>query len=92
MNDEPPFIIVDGLKIAPILRIPERVVKPWESTEIAAPPFGIVDRVSISRAARKKYRQSQFAAVHLSQPFSWAPGRQGATTYDASARLAKDPT
>lgn len=88
MKNEPPFIIVDGLKIAPILRIPERVAVPLDSAERELPPYGVVDRVTISRAARQKYAQSRSAALRPSCALGSDAGRLGAATYDASARLS----
>ena len=92
MNDEPPYIIVDGHKFAPILRIPQRVAVPLGLAEREAPPFGVVDQVTISRAAREKCRQSQSAAVQHLRPLTSGSSRQRMTTYDASARLSLDKT
>ena len=90
MNDEPPFIIVDGRKIAPILRLSGRTEAPLEQAAQTNPPFGVVDRVTISRAARQRYRQSPFAAAHHSHPLSLTPARQETIIYDRCARLRKD--
>jgi hypothetical protein len=57
MIDNTPYIIVDNLKIPPI----ERSARP-DLTSVGRPKreeqtFGVVDRVTISRAAREKARQ-----------------------------------
>ena len=92
MNDEPPYIIVDGLKFAPILRIPQRVAVPLGLAEREASPFGVVDQVTISGAARQRYRQSRSADLQHPRPVTSGSSRQRATTYDASARLSMDQT
>ena len=88
MNDDMPIIIVDDRNITPISRIPRRDTLSVRSDRETL-PFGVVDRVTLSNAARRKYRQAQSAGhPHLLQQ-SLEPQR--AITYDASAKLSKVP-
>lgn len=59
MIDKTPYIIVDNHKIAPIRRAskmnPVSAGRPNREDQ----PFGVVDRVTISKAGLEKYRQLQ---------------------------------
>ena len=56
MDDTIPYIIVDTLKIAPLQRdIGIRSSNHFNDGE-SDPPFGVVDRVTISSVARRRSR------------------------------------
>ena len=57
MDDPIPYIIVDNQKIAPIERIVPGPRLLEDRHPDAGPPFGVVDRVTISNEARIRYRQ-----------------------------------
>jgi hypothetical protein len=59
MIDKTPYIIVDNHKIAPIRRASKMNPAPAERPNREDRPFGVVDRVTISRQAMEKYRQLQ---------------------------------
>jgi hypothetical protein len=54
-----PYIIVDNHKISPIGWTSRPVVIPADRDGLEALEFGVVDRVTISREAREKYRCHQ---------------------------------
>jgi hypothetical protein len=61
MIDKTPYIIIDDHKLAPI-RGPSRTIPASaDGSQREDRPFGIVDRVTISKAAMEKYRQLQLA-------------------------------
>lgn len=83
MNDEPPTIIVDNRKLAPISRIARGSSASRNRSDEKSAPFGVVDRVTISKAAREKYRESQSVVDDgLPAPQLHYP-EQKAITYDA---------
>lgn len=89
MNDEPPTIIVDDRKLTPISRIARGKSASGKRSDETSVPFGVVDRVTISKAAREKYRESQSAAVEgLPAPQRSCP-EQKTITCDAAANLPK---
>lgn len=59
MIDNTPYIIVDNQKIAPIAWSPRPASATDGGPEREARPFGIVDRVTISREARERSRWQQ---------------------------------
>jgi hypothetical protein len=89
MNDEPPIIIVDNRKLTPISRITRGAAFSGKRSDETSVPFGVVDRVTISKAAREKYRESQsVVAEGLPAPQRSYP-EQKTITYDAAANLPK---
>lgn len=87
MNDEPPIIIVDNRKLAPISRIDRSRPASGKPSDQTSAPFGVVDRVTISKAAREKYREFQAAVEDgLPAPQLHCP-EQKAITYQAMADL-----
>lgn len=89
MNDEPPTIIVDNRKLAPIARIDRSQPASGKRPNETSDPFGVVDRVTISNAAREKYREFQAAVEDgLPVPQLRCP-EQKAITYKAMADLPK---
>lgn len=89
MQDEPPIIIVDDRKLTPIARIARGAPASRKRSDETSVPFGVVDRVTISKAAREKYRESQSTpAEGLPAPQRSYP-EQKTITYDAAANLPK---
>ena len=87
MIDEPPTIIVDDRKLTPISRI-ARGPRPYGNrSDETGVPFGVVDRVTISKAARDKYRESQSAAAEGFPAPQRSYPEQKTITYDAAANL-----
>lgn len=58
MDDFSPYIIVDNQKIAPLVRsrFVHRTNANMDTHGEGDPPFGVVDRVTISNAARQRYQ------------------------------------
>ena len=57
MIDDKPYIIVDNRKIAPIERS-SRTGQPTDGrNQSDDQPFGVIDRVTISKEARERFRQ-----------------------------------
>lgn len=73
MIEDTPYIIVDNQKLHPVNRAPK--IEPASSSQPdrEEPPFGVVDRVTISKEALERYRLYQTAvttnAKQLSDPF-----------------------
>lgn len=59
MIDDIPYIIVDNQRISPIERSQRPDSATGDRTSREEQPFGVVDRVTISREAREKARQYQ---------------------------------
>ena len=59
MIDDTPYIIVDNRKIAPLYRVTTPGSVSAERPNRKDQPFGVVDRVTISREAIEKCRQLQ---------------------------------
>ncbi len=59
MIDDTPYIIVDNRKIAPLNRVTTPGSVSAEKQNREDPPFGVVDRVTISSEAIEKCRQMQ---------------------------------
>ena len=59
MIDDIPFMIVDNQKIAPLRGASKMELVSAEMPNRNDRPFGIVDRVTISKEAMEKYRQLQ---------------------------------
>ena len=59
IDDNIPYIIVDNRKIAPIRRVAPEVPLSHRQSSNDERPFGVVDRITISDAARKKFRQME---------------------------------
>lgn len=55
--DNKPYIIVDDQRIYPIERSSEPRPARRDQNRNAGPPFGVVDRVTISAAGRERCRQ-----------------------------------
>ena len=91
MNDELPIIFVDDRRLSPIRRISKASPASDAASDRQKPPFGIVDRVTISPEARLAYRQTQSLAVDPSHPLQLPARRHRSIAYDTSARLTKDP-
>jgi hypothetical protein len=86
MNDEPPIILVDNLRLLPVQGISNRDAGPDAGAAHENPPFGIVDRVTISHAARRAYRQSQYETAGYPHPAKLPFEARKAITYNASAK------
>ena len=58
MDDFTPYIIVDNQRIAPLVRsrIIHRTNAYMNNNREGDPPFGVVDRVTISNEARQRYK------------------------------------
>lgn len=69
MIDDTPYIIVDNQKIAPIYRASKSHSTPAEKPNRENRPFGVVDRVTISREAMEKCRQQQGIAADEGKSF-----------------------
>lgn len=59
MINDGPYIIVDNRRIAPIERLPRSDAATDDRRGREAQPFGVVDRVTISREAREQSLQQQ---------------------------------
>ena len=59
IDDNTPYIVVDNRKIAPIRRITHKDPLAHGRQSADERPFGVVDRVTISKAAREKLRQME---------------------------------
>jgi hypothetical protein len=59
MIDDPPFITVDNQKIYPVNRSLGPESASGSRKEPDPPPFGIVDRVTLSRQAREQSKRLQ---------------------------------
>ena len=57
--DKVPYIIVDNLKIPPLERSPRSGTATRDEAGPQETPFGIVDRVTLSREGLEKSRQQQ---------------------------------
>jgi len=57
MAEKPPFITVDNLKIAPLYRVSRARDVHGETNAPSRDPFGVVDRVTISREAKERSLQ-----------------------------------
>ena len=75
MIDKTPYIIVENHKIAPIRRASKMNPAFAERPNREDRPFGVVDRVTISREAMEKYRQLQ-AQVDAEPPVFNYPSRK----------------
>ena len=89
MNDEPPTIIVDNRKLAPISRIARGSPASRNRSDERSAPFGVVDRVTISKAAKEKFRELQSDPDEGSAKPQLSYPEQKAITYDAMANLPK---
>jgi len=89
MNNEPPIIIVDNRKLAPISRIDRGKPTSEKRSDETGVPFGIVDRVTISRAARQKFQEAQSGGESASPASQPRYPEQKAITYDAAANMPK---
>lgn len=72
MIDKTPYIIVDDQKIFPIHRSARPGSTHSDPSGRKEQPFGVVDRVTISREAREKFRQ-QAQAGSAPENFGAAP-------------------
>lgn len=72
MIDDTPYIIVDNQKIAPIAWTPRAASAADDKPGHEERPFGIVDRVTISKEAREKSRWHQ-AQADMTFPVPAAP-------------------
>ena len=63
MIDDPPYIIVDNQRLDPIFRSAEIEPPSSKPPDQGEAPFGVVERVTISKAALERYRQYQSAAT-----------------------------
>lgn len=88
MIDDTPYIIVDNQKIAPVSRMTPSDSATAEKQQREDKPFGVVDRVTISSAAKEKYRQQQFL-VEVDPP-ALIPSSKGSRT-PAMKRLTNSP-
>ena len=63
MIDDTPYIIVDNQRLHPIYRASK--IEPTSSSQPdrEEPPFGVVDRVTISKEALERYRLYQTAVT-----------------------------
>ena len=59
IDDKTPYIVVDNRKIAPIRRTAPKVPLYYGRESTEERPFGVVDRVTISDAAREKLRRME---------------------------------
>lgn len=66
MIDKTPYIIVDNRKIAPIQHLPRTKSASNDDSSRKEQPFGVVDRVTISKEAKEKSLklQTQAAETH----------------------------
>ena len=71
MIDDTPFIIVDNQKLSPIGRAPRPGPATDRRTRQEERPFGVIDRVTISREAREKSMQQP------AQPKASSPTLEG---------------
>jgi hypothetical protein len=86
MNDEHPIIIVDNISLLPISRVSHSGMGSGERIINEKPPFGIVDRVTISQAARHAYRQFQHTAAGPPHPARLPVEEPKAITYKNPAK------
>lgn len=59
IDENTPYIVVDNRKIAPIQRLSPAPPVSHGRKQTEERPFGVVDRVTISSAAREKLRQME---------------------------------
>jgi hypothetical protein len=57
MMDDTPYIVVDNQIIPPIERLSPASSAGDDPPEQKEQPFGVIDRVTISKEARERYRQ-----------------------------------
>jgi hypothetical protein len=89
MDDKTPIIIVDNRELTPISRIARGKPASEKRSDEKNAPFGVVDRVTISKAARDKYQAVQAAAAEDSPNPRLSRPEQKTITYDAMANLPK---
>jgi hypothetical protein len=85
MNDELPTIIVDNRKLTPVSRIARAAPSFRNRSDEQSAPFGVVDRVTLSKAAREKCRESQFVVDDDLPAPQLRPPERKAIPYDAAA-------
>lgn len=84
MIEKTPYIIVDDKKIAPIRRVLKPTRTPAKSADREDKPFGVVDRVTISKAAMEKSRRFQV----MNDPKLQAPHSSGKWMAPSTSSLA----
>jgi hypothetical protein len=88
MAEEPPFIVVDNQKIAPLYRVTHTRDVRDDGRDASREPFGVVDRVTISAEAREKslrLKQHSENDSHLTpDPVKRLPAAVGRPAADSS--------
>jgi hypothetical protein len=79
MINETPYIVVDNRKIAPIERSPRPDAATADRPRHQEQPFGVVDRVTISREAQERSRHDQ-ARGEADLPAIESPAKQQLAT------------
>jgi hypothetical protein len=81
MIDKTPYIIVDNHKIPPIERLQRPAQAAGEEATREGKPFGVVDRVTLSREGREKSLELQARAEYDDEPaFLESPPKRPAIT------------
>lgn len=89
MIDKTPYIIVDNRKIAPIQQSPRTKSAADDESSRRQQPFGVVDRVTISKEAQEMFLKLQTQAGETDDLPAIAQRANGIST--TAARLTYSP-
>jgi len=89
MVDDIPYIIVDNQRIPPISRALKTGSATADGAKHQAPPFGVVDRVTISTEAMQKLRQHQASVEADFRVLPSSPAKSPAETIIRLTELPK---